>query len=196
METLIGLFVIVCWFIGASGPQMANVVQNAGHGRAAMPREPGLIRVGIGGGWLAVSAYLFFTPMPGGLFSRNQILLGGAALALWGAASLFLGLSISRGQRDFHSAARALCLEALPGAAGLWLPLYISRDWGGELTPLINYALRGCWIYLLAYGLSIIALSMRGVGGNALRAIKRELARRNAPLRPPRKPSRFRFRQW
>jgi hypothetical protein len=175
VETLIGLFVIVCWFIGASGPQMVNAVQNAGRGRAASPREPGLLRAGIGIGWLGVAAYLFFAPMPGGLFSRNQILIAAAVLLVWGGVSLCLGISNSHGRRDVLSAVKALCIDALPGAAGLWVPLYVSRDWGGQLTPLINYALKGFWIYLLVFGLAIIALSMRGVSGDAQKLVAKQV---------------------
>jgi hypothetical protein len=137
-----------------------------------------LLRAGTGAGQLAFAAYLLATPVPGGLFTRDEIHIGVAVLLVWGGFWLCLGIARSRGRRDMLSLAKALCFELLPGVAGLWWSFYVPADWGWP--PLVNYGLKGCWIYLLAYGLTVILLSMRGEDGNAQRAILHQIARRNA----------------
>jgi hypothetical protein len=191
ISVVIGLGVVALLLLGASGQSGAAALQNAVN--ALNPRSGYSIeewawrRCGTGAAHLALAAYLYLVPVPFGAVRRDYVLIAAAAAAAWGALWLLVGLSKSAGARDPLAALMAILCELCPGAAGLWwLP-----GWGWP--PLLAYLGKGCCIYLVSYGLTVVVLSLRGSGGNALRPILREIDRRNAPLRAPRPGRRFFF---
>jgi hypothetical protein len=167
-DTLIALVFGGLMVVGLLGQPFIQSIQNAMHGRAALPpRERELLRAGTGAGWLAFVVYVLATPMPGHVVSRNHVLIGVAVIAAWGCYCLAVGVKRSQGGRDSVEAARGV-VEILIGGAGLWLPLLIPRSWGWALAPLLNFLLRGVWIYFLVRGVTIFVLAMRGMKARRL----------------------------
>jgi hypothetical protein len=167
-DTVIGVVIGGLMLIGLLGQPFAQAMQNAAHGRAGLPpRERELLRAGNGAGWLAFATYLLLTPMPGHAVTRNHVLIGVAVMAAWGCYCLAVGVRRSQGSRDSVEAARGV-VEALLGAAGLWLPLLVPRSWGWSIAPLVNFVLMGVWIYFLVRGLTIIGLALRGMAAQRL----------------------------
>jgi hypothetical protein len=110
-----------------------------------------------------------------------------AGLAFIALVWLFAGWKGAEGPRDFGAALWRLLLTGI-FAALLWYRVY--PDWGA----LVEFVLKGFYIAWLASHVArfLIAAQLFGVG-SALRAIKRQLKQRNAPLIPARPRRRFFF---
>ena len=184
-KTLIGLAVIVLWVISANGPAGVAALQNTFHGHAGLPpREREFIRGGMGGGLLAVAAYLFLAPLPGRVFSREHLLIAVAVLTVWGLFALAVGIKRSRGNRA-DSTEVAKCL--LPLAAGV-AGFYGLHVVGGLPLPMIVVIAAYC-IYLIASGITGIVLALRGVPGDARKLVAHQVEEKTVVWRSARKRS-------
>jgi hypothetical protein len=117
---------------------------------------------------------------PGALFFGGLIAVG--------MARFLAGASRVAGVRDRLLQARAFVKLAV----GLAVTVYLGRlypwpgvsDWAAILALLAALGI-GAWLVVIG-GVRFLVLSLGG--GNALRRIKRYIKRRNAPLRPARRP--------
>jgi hypothetical protein len=182
--TVILIVVGAAYLLAIGGPATTQALQNTFNARAGLPpREREFIRGGMGGGLLAVAAYLWFAPLPGRVFSHDHILIAVGVLAVWGLFALAVGARRSRGNRDALEISKCL-LPLGVGGAGLY-GLRVSD----ALPPLLVVILTGYCVYLIAAGITGIALALRGAAGDARKLVAKQAEEKTVVWRSTRRRS-------
>lgn len=127
------------------------------------------------------------------LHAPDELLISLAAWAGVSVIAVLWLLAAWKAAQGPRSPGAALWRLLLAGACALALWKQLYPDCGPYWGPLAVFTLKGLYIAWLASHVARFLIAMELFGGNALRVVKRQNRKRNAPLRAAR-PRRFFFR--
>lgn len=141
---------------------------------ALPPDKKALARVELGTGLLGLCGYAAVTVGP---YLPRSWLLGLLAVAGFGLMLLAAGLRVAQRPRDMMTA--FWCLAFL---GGLW---WVLAHWLPELWA--NFFGRGLCVGMICAACARLFVALR-IGGDAERAVRRNMAAKNPPIIPVRRP--------